>query len=161
MEAGKSLKMPVRIAGEGDLSEELRAIAETRGADQVEFLGYLTPEALRKETQDAWLGFNLLENRGLSYYYSLANKFFDYLQAGLPQLAPDFPEYRRINERWEVAVLIDEPDPQKIAEAVQALRKDPERWARMRANCLKAREVLCWENLEPELRLFYRNLKHD
>ena len=161
MEAGETLRMPIRIAGEGDLSKELRARAASRGADQVEFLGYLTPEALRKETQTAWLGFNLLENRGLSYYYSLANKFFDYLQAGLPQLAPDFPEYRRINERWEVAVLIDEPDPRKIAKAVQALREDPARWARMRANCLKAREVLCWENLEPEILQFYRNLKYD
>ena len=31
----------------------------------------------------------LLENTGLSYYYSLANKFFDYVQAGVPQLCVD------------------------------------------------------------------------
>ena len=161
MQASKEQDFAVRIAGEGDLSEELRAMAENSGARQVDFLGYLAPAELKKQTQAAWLGFNLLENRGLSYYYSLANKFFDYLQAGLPQLAPDFPEYRRINERWEVAILIDEPDPRKIAEAVQSLRDDPERWARMRENCLKAREVLCWENLEPELRQFYQNLKHN
>ncbi|WP_205127803.1 hypothetical protein, partial [Okeania hirsuta] len=51
---------------------------------QVKFLGYLDPEELRRITPQAHLGLNLLENKGLSYYYSLANKTFDYLQAGLP-----------------------------------------------------------------------------
>ncbi|MEL6924936.1 MAG: glycosyltransferase, partial [Bacteroidota bacterium] len=75
------------LAGEGDRSFELREqVREQQLEDRVRFLGYLAPVELKKITERAYLGFNLLENRGLSYYYSLANKFFDYVQAQVPAL---------------------------------------------------------------------------
>lgn len=149
----------LRLAGEGDLSGDLRRLAETEGAPgRIEFLGYLEPEALREATRSAWTGLNLLENRGLSYYYSLSNKFFDYLHAGVPQIAMDFPEYRRINRRWEVAVLLSEASPETVAGAVASLMDDPEHHARLRANCLRARAHLHWGVVEPALISFYGNL---
>jgi hypothetical protein len=41
----------------------------------------------------------------------LANKFFDYIQAGIPQVTMNFPEYAAINREYEVAVLIDDLEP--------------------------------------------------
>ena len=46
----------------------------------------LQPEELRLITAEAYIGINLVENNGLSNYLSLANKFFDYIHAGIPQL---------------------------------------------------------------------------
>ena len=87
------------LCGEGDLSAALRAQATRLGLlesgsypeGQVEFRGFVLPDALREVTRQAALGLNLLENTGLSYYYSLANKFFDYVHAGIPQVLIDFP----------------------------------------------------------------------
>ena len=89
------------ICGEGDLSAALRAQAARLGllaSGQVEFRGFVLPEALREVTRHAAVGIMLLENMGLSYYYSLANKFFDYVHAGIPQVLIDFPEYRALND---------------------------------------------------------------
>ena len=157
--AFEGLDIQLHIAGEGDLSEPLRDLASSSpAADKIKFLGYLEPDNLRRYTQKAWLGINLLENRGLSYYYSLSNKFFDYLHAGIPQISMDFPEYRRINDQLEVAILLPEPDPVLIRKAIESLQNDPERYTRMQANCLLAQERFCWEAIEPDLLSFYQHL---
>lgn len=159
IDAFASLPLELHIAGEGDLSAALRQRAEQSvSRDNIRFLGYLEPEHLRTYTPGAWLGLNLLENRGLSYYYSLSNKFFDYLHAGVPQICMDFPEYRRINAEIEVAVLLPELNPEKLATAVRDLQSDPVRYERLRSNCLLARERYCWEAIEPEIVRFYSRI---
>lgn len=162
IEAFRELPISLHIAGGGDISEELRAQAGTpEQTGQVKFLGYLTPEQLRQYTARAWIGLNLLENRGLSYFYSLSNKFFDYLHAGIPQIAMDFPEYRAINDQTEVAVLIASPDPALISRAINALLEDPVSYEQLRQNCFGARRLYCWENVEPDLLAFYQKIFFD
>lgn len=139
-------KVQFVLAGEGDLSVRLRQMADDLGlGNRVVFLGYVKPDALKKCSAEAWLGLNLLENRGLSYYYSLANKFFDGVQAGVPVLTMDFPEYKALNNTHEVAILLKELKPESIVQAVQSLQKHPERYRHLQQNCLVARRIWNWE----------------
>lgn len=134
------------LAGEGDLSEKLRRLAaELNLGDKVKFFGYVKPEDLKTLAGRAWLCLNLLENRGLSYYYSLANKFFLSVQVGVPVLTMNFPEYRALNAQHEVAVLLDELSPQLVANTVKKLLADRDFYERLRRNCLAAREEWNWE----------------
>jgi glycosyltransferase involved in cell wall biosynthesis len=159
IESFQTLPLPLWIAGEGDLSAELRAHARTKPQpDQTRFLGDLEPAALRALTAQAWLGLNLLEDQGLSYRYSLSNKFFDYVQACVPQIAMDFPEYRRLNAQHEVAVLVPDARPETVHAAVTALLEDPARYERLRNACCQAREAWVWEALEGELLAFYEQV---
>ncbi|MFN0175304.1 MAG: glycosyltransferase [Saprospiraceae bacterium] len=140
------------LAGEGDLSAKLRQKAVDLGlADRVVFLGYVKPDDLKILTDKAWLGLNLLENRGLSYYYSLANKFFDCVQAGVPILTMDFPEYRALNKEHEVALLLKELNPESVAEAIQRLLINTELYKKLRQNCLLAREEWNWASEQKSL----------
>lgn len=135
------------LAGEGDLSEQLRQKArDLQLGERAVFLGYVKPEELKNLTAQAWLGLNLLENRGLSYYYSLANKFFDCVQAGVPIISMDFPEYRTLNEQHQVAVLLPNLNPETLTEAIKNLLEAPNQYATLRKNCLAAREIWHWEN---------------
>jgi glycosyltransferase involved in cell wall biosynthesis len=149
------------ICGEGDLSAELRDRAERLGllaSGQVEFRGYVLPAELRAITQQASLGVMLLENRGLSYYYSLANKFFDYLHAGIPQLVVDFPEYRRLNDLYDVAEVV-ELTPDSLAAAINSLLRDnPARYQQLAHNCRRARLELNWQREEQILLALYASL---
>ncbi|MCB0534109.1 MAG: glycosyltransferase [Lewinellaceae bacterium] len=134
------------LAGEGDLSETLRNMASELGVqDKVRFLGRVQPEALKQLTPQAWLGLNVLENKGLSYYYSLANKFFDYIQAGVPQLTMNFPEYRALNTQHEVALMLDVLSPEAIVSAVRQLLENPETYAKLQRETLPARQAWSWE----------------
>ncbi len=144
------------ICGEGDLSAALRARAARLGllaSGQVEFRGFVLPEALREVTRHAAVGIMLLENIGLSYYYSLANKFFDYVHAGIPQVLIDFPEYRALNDQFDVAELVADLHPATLATALnRLLRDDPARYQHLAANCRRAAPQLSWQHEEQELR---------
>ncbi len=119
--AMKEFNGSLLLAGEGDESSNLRALVDANQLqEKVTFLGRIKPDELLKITQKAWVGYNLLEPLGLSYYYSLANKFFDYIQAGVPQLSPPFPEYQKLNGQCEVAVLV-EADTKSILQGLQEI----------------------------------------
>ena len=148
----------LKLAGEGDLSASLRKLAgELHLEDKVDFIGLLQPDELCQVTEQATLGYNLLENRGLSYYYSLGNKFFDYIHSGIPQLCADFPEYRRINDQFEVAVLTNNIEPEAIADSINRMLGDSALLSTLTANCKIAREELCWEKEEPTLVALYND----
>lgn len=137
------------LAGEGDLSDILRRIVQEHGLEsQVRFLGYIHPADLPRLTIQATIGFNLLENKGLSYYYSLANKAFDYIQAGLPSVQMDFPEYRRLQEAYGVFQLIADLQTETLIQAIRHLLEDREYYAEMSRRCLAAAAELCWEREE-------------
>ena len=145
IKAAQHIPIPVKIAGEGDLSQELRALTVSLNLEnKVSFLGYLKPEELRELTPNAFLGYNLLENNGLSYYYSLANKFFDYTMAGVPCLNSPFPEYIYLNKKYDIGIIIDLTESQ-IIKAVEELYSNPERYIELSENSLVAAKDLNWE----------------
>lgn len=134
------------IAGEGDRSEQLRQLVSRERLDrQVQFLGLLHPEALYQVTMKATLGLNLLESRSKSYYYSLANKAFDYLQAGIPAIHMNFPEYEALNHPLPVAYLIADLQPKTISACIRQLINQPDSYHQIRENCLKMAPSIRWE----------------
>ena len=136
--AMKNFNGKLVLIGEGDLSESLRYLVQTENlTDKVSFAGWVRPTDLPNLTQKAWLGYNLLEVESKSYYFSLANKFFDYMHAGIPQLCPPFPEYIAINNQFEVAIIC-EPNPKAIVNAIQNLLDDSELYKKMQKNCRMA-----------------------
>ena len=151
------------ICGEGDLSAALREQAARLGllvSGQVEFRGFVLPDALREVTRHAAVGIMLLENIGLSYYYSLANKFFDYVHAGIPQVLIDFPEYRALNDQFDVAELVADLHPDTLATALnRLLRDEPARYQHLAENCRRARPQLSWQHEERELLRLYAGLE--
>ncbi|MGI4762799.1 MAG: glycosyltransferase [Janthinobacterium lividum] len=159
-------QVPARlvICGEGDCSASLRQQAAGLGllaSGQVEFKGYVLPAALRQLTAQATVGIMLLENTGLSYYYSLANKFFDYVQAGIPQLCIDFPEYRALNAQHAVAELVPDLAPATLAAALARLLPAGElgpHYQQLAATCRLARAEWNWQQEEKVLFRLYHNL---
>jgi glycosyltransferase involved in cell wall biosynthesis len=159
IEAMKNLNAHLTIAGDGDLTEKLKAETRMAGLEQkISFLGFVKPDELRKLTSTAHIGINLLENKGLSYYYSLANKFTDYIHAGLPQICVSFPEYKAINERYEVALLIESLSTEAIKSAIERLLNDDNLYAALQKNCEVCAVDLNWQKEEKELLALYDGL---
>ncbi len=158
--AMKELQLQLKLAGEGDLSAELKEMARQSGyPEQIEFLGLKQPAALKLLTQSCYIGVNLLENNGLSYYYSLANKFFDYVHAGVPVITMNFPEYSKLNQQFEVAVLVNDLQKDTIVHAITLLEQDKDAYFRLKNNCLRARSTWNWQQEERKLLAFYLALQ--
>jgi glycosyltransferase involved in cell wall biosynthesis len=73
-------------------------------------------------------------------------------------VAVNFPEYRKINDQFEVAILLDKIDPEKIAEAINNLLNNDVLYERLRKNCIMARQTLNWQQEEQKLLNFYQSV---
>jgi glycosyltransferase involved in cell wall biosynthesis len=147
------------LVGEGDLSLKLRKLVKDLNIEQkVIFKGYLKPSELPEITSKATIGLNLLENTSLNYYYSLANKAFDYIQAEVPAIHMNFPEYQKLNQAFEVALLVDALHPETLAKAINKLLNDKALYDDLVRNCLQAKKVFIWEVEQEKLLDFYKNL---
>ncbi len=139
------------IVGEGDLSKKLRDLVKAEKlSHKVTFAGKIHPEDLRHVTKNALMGLNVLENMGLSYYYSLSNKCFDYVQAQVPSISSNFPEYATLNAAHEV-MIFSEPTVEGIVQSVSELQSNKELYIRLRKNCKAAAAEWNWENEEIKL----------
>ncbi len=140
------------IIGEGDLSASLRLLgANSPAANRIQFLGWKSADQMAEISREATLAINLLENSSLSYYYSLANKFFDYIHAGVPSVNMAFPEYIDIIKKYELGVTISKLDQDLIAETINNLLGNHETLEQMVVACKKACKIYCWENERQKL----------
>ncbi len=134
------------VCGAGNFYTEARELTSASGLDdKITFHGYVPPAELTAFTINAWVGITLFEDTSLSNRLSLANRFFDYMHYGVPQLCIKYPEYERINAQFEIASLIENPTPESIAAALNELLHNDEYYNRLQQNCLNAREKYCWQ----------------
>jgi glycosyltransferase involved in cell wall biosynthesis len=157
--AMKEVNAKMLIYGDGNFMEQAKALITTNNLqDKVLLKGKVLPEELDAVTQQAYIGVNLVEHVGLNQYYSLANKFFDYIQYGLPQVTMNFPEYKKVNDEFEVAVLIDDLEIKTIAGMINNLLNDEALYNTLQQNCLTARKELNWQKEEKKLIDFYNKI---
>ncbi len=151
--------LELHLVGEGDLSQQLRQLAKQEKLDhRVSFLGFITPKELQQITPQAYLGLNLLENKGLNYYYSLANKCFDYIQAGLPAIHPAFPEYTHLKEKYDAFYILEDLSPDALAKLILNIVKNEEDYHSKCQNASRAALSLNWEKESKKLLQFYAAL---
>ncbi len=147
------------ICGDGNFMEQSRKIVAKLGLEnKVIFKGMILPENLRDITSRAYIGITLFEKESLSNYYSLANRFFDYIHSGVPQVAVNYPVYREINNLREIAVLVDELDSVTVANAINRLLDDESYWQTLHLNCKLAARELNWQREEEKLIAFYKSI---
>jgi glycosyltransferase involved in cell wall biosynthesis len=156
--AMQQVNAPLRIYGAGNFFSQVQELIQVNDVtDRVHCEGLLVPELLWKRTPQASIGITLFENRGLNQYLSLANRFFDYIMAGVPQICPAFPEYEAILEKYPVGLAVDTSDPDAIAAALNKLLNDSVVYDNCVQACLQAREVFTWEEEQKKLLVFYAN----
>lgn len=157
--AMKQINAELWICGDGNFMSQAKAlVAKEALEDKIFFKGRIPPDLLKNYTQNAAIGITLFEKTGLSNYLSLANRFFDYMHAAIPQVCVNYPAYKEINNKYEIAVLVDDLEADSIANACNRLMLDDNLYARLQANCLKAREEFNWQNEEKKLIAFYQRI---
>lgn len=157
--AMKQVDARLVICGDGNFMEGLRSLVRYHGLEhKVEFRGLIPPDQLTDITRKARIGITLFEKKSKSNYYSLANRFFDYIHSGVPQLCVDYPLYREIQQLHEIAILIPEVTADSVARSLNRLLQDDTLWNRLHQNCLKASRELNWQHEEKKLIDFYGNI---
>lgn len=91
-------------------------------------------EKLPEITASADIGLILFRNTCPNHLYSLPNKLYEYMMAGLPIIASDLPEMAELIGRERCGILIDPEDPESIAGGILELASDGGRRAELGRN---------------------------
>lgn len=138
------------------LEEEMRQLPGWANVDYRGFLGREEVAELLAKSKAGIVTFLPAPN----HVASLPNKMFEYMSAGLPVIASNFPNWKSIIEENDCGACVDPSDPKEIAEAVQNLFSDDEAVKRQGNN---GREIVLgrcnWPIEEQKLLEFYQGLR--
>lgn len=155
--AMKEIPYKLVVCGDGNFMQQLKDLINQHGVqEKFELKGMLLPQQLREIAAKATLGIGLAEKEGINQYYALPNKFLEYMHAGLPQVAMNFPEYQKINSTFRIAVLLDDLSVQGVANCINKTMRNKVLLAEMHTNAVAAREIYCWQEEEKRLLQFYQ-----
>jgi glycosyltransferase involved in cell wall biosynthesis len=163
MELVKAMTMLERIrliiAGSGDMIEEVKHAVSYKGlAGNVIFLPRMKWEEMMQFTMICDVGLSLDPDNCINQRFSLPNKLFDYIAAGIPAIVSPLPEVSAVVSRYACGLILSHVTPYAIAGALERLRDDRELLAELKEQTLEARKVLNWENERVKEQEFFRNV---
>ena len=154
----------VVFLGYGSQAAELRALAAASPvAERVHVFPAVSPDVLVDWVRDADVAVMPIQDSTLNHRLSTPNKLFEALAAGVPIVASDLPELRRIvmeDPAGPLGVLCDPTDPASIAASIAGLLGCPlDERAALRERCLvAARDRWNWETESARLVELYADL---
>lgn len=134
------------LAGRFASGEEKELAKKTVGWDQVVELGHIGREEVKTVLSRSMAGLVVLHPI-VNYIDALPVKMFEYMAAGIPVIASNFPLWKEIVEGNKCGLCVDPLDPNEIAKAIQWLIENPEQAKKLGENGRKAvEEKYNWES---------------
>jgi glycosyltransferase involved in cell wall biosynthesis len=147
------------IVGTGDQLDYLtRKVTALQLNERIRFIPKCPWLTLMRYTRSADAGLSLDKNSNLNYKFSLPNKLFDYISAGIPVIASDLTEISGILSQYNCGVVIPEVTPEEISRAIIALRDNRGFLSEMKRNSTIASESLNWETESLKAKKLYRSI---
>ena len=140
-------------------TEQLKAeIKASPNYDRINDYGYIDRPGIVSILNRSRVGIVTLHPQS-NYLESLPIKLFEYMLAGIPVVASDFPLWQSIIADSKCGLCVDPLDPKAIASAVQQILADDEAARKMGENGrLSVLEKYNWGIEEQELLKLYRKL---
>ena len=139
--------------------DELRVLAKGQGTESN--VNFIRPVPyLEKEKLTARAAIGLVTYLPYANNTScLPNKLFDYMLMGLPVIASNFPQYRKVVETHHCGLIVDPAKPEEIARAMLYLMEHPKEARQMGRNGRQAvLERYNWETESHKLLSIYKGL---
>ena len=136
----------------------MQQLQNTPGWQSIEYLGPLSRVAVSEVIRNAVAGLVVLHPEP-NYVNSHPVKLFEYMCAGIPVIASDFPLFRSIVESANCGLLVDPLSPKEIADAIEFLWTHPnEARAMGERGRLAVRTRYNWRREKESLLDFYRRI---
>ena len=154
----ETLNARLCLAGAFSPAELYDEICAMPGWGRVEFLGWQSREQVAALLGRVRAGL-VLFHPAPNHCDAQPNKLFEYMSAGVPVIASDFPLWRKIVERAGCGLVADPLDPHAIASAIEWLLTHPDEAEAMGKRGQEAvRKLYNWEHEAKALINFYERL---
>jgi glycosyltransferase involved in cell wall biosynthesis len=138
-------EVKLAVVGYGDHVEHLRTVAAAGREGAVCFLGRMEQVDLLAITPGADLGVIPYLPIDLNHELCSPNKFFEFVQNGVPVLAHRSPFFLAMSDRLGVVSTADLSTPASFGAALGELAAAPDTLRIMREACGVHRDLLAWE----------------
>ena len=147
------------IVGSGDVLHQLKERSKAQDLNnKVVFVGKLPYTEMMQYTFNADVGVTLDKDTNINYRFSLPNKIFDYIKAGLPTLSSNLVELKKIINQYEIGAITMNHSPEEIKSSLIRIWEDENIFLQYKENTKKAAEELTWEKEVETLLEVYKNL---
>jgi glycosyltransferase involved in cell wall biosynthesis len=158
VEAARIADARLVVAGPIKMGADEARLRASAGWSSVDYRGTLGREQVRDLLVQSIAGMVLFHPEP-NHENAQPNKLFEYMSAGLPLIASNFPLWREIVERHECGLCVDPMNPHEIARAMRTLQDDPALAERLGRNGrLAVERVFNWESEKTKLIDLYRKL---
>ena len=148
------------IVGGGDVIPSLKLmVVELQLNEKVKFEPKKSPPELLLYTLCADLGLSLDKNTNLNYRFSLPNKIFDYIQAGVPILASDLPEVKKIIEGYNIGCISQDHNVKNLAALMNKMIDNKEMRLTWQKNLKVASQELNWDHEKSKLLSIFSSIE--
>lgn len=146
-----------RLILAGLMSDDLMLKATMHeGWKSVNYLGFIVEDELQRYLYSSSIGLILFNNIG-QYYMANSLKLFEYMQAGLFVVMPNFGEWQKFNATHNVGINVAVNDHNSIADDIVKLScQDFENASRNGKNAVK--EHFLWEAQQDRLLAMYQEV---
>lgn len=155
VEAIQSTDYNLYLAGdfENDMLKE-----KVLKAEKVFYKGYLSRGQIKCFYSEIFCGLVLFYPVP-NHIYSQPVKMKEYMAAGIPIIASNFPEWIKFIKKYNCGICVDPLNINEIVMAMDWIIKNPEKAKEMGENGMRAIEQeFSWEKQEKELMSFYENI---
>ncbi len=147
------------IAGKGDVIPDLKIrVRRSLLEHKVKFISPMPYDKLMQLTSLCDCGLSLDKDTNLNYRYSLPNKLFDYIIAGIPVVVSSLPEVTEIVNKYGIGLIIKDHSPLEIAEKINTVLFGTYKVS-WRDNLYKASADLNWDNEKHKLLNLYKQFQ--
>lgn len=147
------------IIGSGDILPLLKKrVIQNNLSARVKFLPGMPWHQMMRYTKSADVGVSLDKNTSINHRFSLPNKLFDYISAGIPVIAGDLPEVTKIITDFTCGIIIPEINPGEISQAVKLLHENADLLKMLKKNTTETAEVINWESESSLVKNFYESV---
>lgn len=147
------------IVGSGDVLPKLKKLVVTNNLKQnVSFIPKQPIDILRKYTAAANLGITLDKDSNINYKYSLPNKIFDYIHAGIPVLASNLPEISKIVAQYNIGKICPDHNPKTIAKYIKEMLQAEDEMKIWEKNTTFAAKELNWDKEKEKLLAIFKKI---
>jgi glycosyltransferase involved in cell wall biosynthesis len=119
-----TIEVTLILAGRFDPPQLEQEVKQLPGWKRIEFVGWLSRREIARLLGQARMGLVLL-NPTPEYLESQPVKLYEYMAAGIPSIASDFPLWREMYGPVGCCLFVDPLDPSAIAEAIQWVLTHP------------------------------------
>lgn len=148
------------IIGDGDVIPQLKKrVLELKLENSIIFKGRMPYHEMMQYTQHAKLGITIDKDTNTNYKYSLPNKLFDFIHAGIPILASKIIEVEKIIKKYQIGLFIKNHEPTHIANQIKYALDNKELMSEWKSNTTLATKELNWGIEENTLKDLYKKIE--